>query len=136
MAHRVIPIRLRGWLRAKLVWTKMLHWRTSFTRGINRSPHLERAIYFNGQRIARAGLANTPSASATVAVKPPLLLRASRASEIAFRRTRLIRPLLAAKVHCGVARIVRRRLFPILRLKTLGARPRSQQRAVDREMLV
>ncbi len=50
---------------------------------------------------------------------------------IGLRRMRLIRSPLAAKVHRGIAGIVRRHLLFVLRLKNLRPRPGLQQRAVD-----
>src|SRR2546427_3030131 len=56
---------------------------------------------------------------------------------IGLRFMRLIRPPLAAKVHRGIAGIVRRRRrLSLFRLKALETRPGFQQRAVDREVLV
>jgi hypothetical protein len=55
---------------------------------------------------------------------------------IGFRLMRLIRPLLPAKVHRGIAGIIGRWLLLVLRLETLCSRPGFQQRAVDCEMLV
>lgn len=48
----------------------------------------------------------------------------------------LIRPPLAAKVHRGIAGIIRRWLLIVLRLKTLRPGPGLQQGAVHRKMLV
>ena len=48
----------------------------------------------------------------------------------------LVPPLLASEIDAGVARVVRRRLGLILRLKALLARPRLDQRAVHREVLL
>lgn len=61
---------------------------------------------------------------------PSALARQQRVG-IGLGFMRFIRALLPAKVHCGIARIVRRRQrLAFLGLKTLQTRPGFQQRAV------
>ncbi len=55
---------------------------------------------------------------------------------ITLRCRRLIRPLLTAKVYGGLPGSSGGGSLPLLRLKTLGTRPRFHQRAIHREMLV